>query len=51
MLAETMALLTVNKAALKTTMICSAILLIKCIFSNIAIGGARVKSGGRPPED
>ena len=43
--------LSVNKEALKTTMICSSVLLFKCLFSNVAIGGARVKSGGRPPED
>ena len=43
--------LIVDKSALKTTMYCSAVLLIKCLFSNMAIGGARVKSGGRPPED
>ena len=41
----------VDKDALKTSMICSSILLVKCIGSNFGIGGARVESGGRPPED
>jgi len=27
------------------------VLLGKCTFSNLAIGKARIKSGGRPPED
>ena len=43
--------LLVDKDALKTTMICSSILLVKCIASNFGIGGARIRSGGRPPED
>jgi glutathione S-transferase len=41
----------VDKAALKYTMICSAALLFNCLFSNVRQGGARIKSGGRPPED
>merc|ERR1712195_33144 len=43
--------LVVNPACLKTTMICSVVLLLKQLFSNMGTGGARVKSGGRPPED
>ena len=41
----------IKKDAFKTTMICSAILLFKCVASNMNTGGKRVKSGARPPED
>merc|ERR1712166_349915 len=43
--------LVVNPTSFKTTVICSVILLLKVLFSNMATGGARIKSGGRPPGD
>ena len=43
--------ITIDKDAFKTTMICSAVLLFKCVASNVNIGGKRIKSGARPPED
>ena len=43
--------LVVNPNCLKTTVICSVVLLLKQLTSNMATGGARIKSGGRPPED
>ena len=41
----------VDKQMLKTTMICSSLLLLKMMIANFMIGGARVKAGTRPPED
>ena len=43
--------LIVDPTCLKTTVICSVVLLLKQLFSNLGTGGARIKSGGRPPED
>ena len=43
--------ISVDKSALKTTMICSTILLFKMMAANMMIGGARIKAGTRPPED
>ena len=43
--------ISVDKSALKTTMICSTILLFKMMTANMMIGGARIKAGTRPPED
>ena len=50
-MSKDMVAIMLDKSALKTTMICSSILLLKCFISNIAVGRARVRSGGRPPED
>ena len=41
----------VDKQALKTTMICTAIIWIKCFYANLQMGRARVRAGTRPPED
>ena len=46
-----MVTISLDKDAFKVTMICSAVLLFKCFFSNTLIGGKRIKSGARPPED
>ena len=43
--------LSVDKQALKATMICSTVLLFKCISSLCVMGGKRAKAGTRPPED
>ena len=40
-----------DKNAFKVTMICSAALLFKCVYTNTMVGGKRIKSGARPPED
>ena len=41
----------IDRSALKTTMICSSVLLLKMMVANFMIGGARIKAGTRPPED
>ena len=41
----------IDKQALKTTRVCSGILLLKMMIANMMIGGARIKAGTRPPED
>ena len=43
--------LTVDKRALKATMICSTILIFKCVVTNGMMGAKRFKAGSRPPED
>ena len=43
--------ISVDKQALQATMVCSTVLLLKCISSLCVMGGKRVKAGTRPPED
>ena len=48
---ESETLVPIDKLALQVTMICSSVLLIKLLVSNIRIGRARIGAGTRPPED
>ena len=41
----------IDRLCLKTTVICSSVLLFKMAIANVMIGGARIKAGTRPPED
>ena len=50
-MSEHLASLTVDKRALKATIICCTILIFKCVAANGMMGAKRFKAGSRPPED
>ena len=41
----------IDKQALHTSMVCSSLLLVKCVITNFFMGLKRVAKGSRPPED
>ena len=41
----------IDKQALNTSMICSSLLLTKCVLTNFMFGFTKWAGGNRPPED